>query len=283
MTCSNEQRGCYSVHDCFILSAMNHTTLTHPMLADRGVRLFLLLAGFFMTNALVGEFVGVKIFALETTLGLPPLNWSLFGQVGTLNLSGGVIMWPIVFTLTDIINEYFGKKGVRLLSNMTVMLIAYAYGLIWLTIHLSPADFWLGSYQSSGVENAQKAFAAVYGQSNWIIVGSMVAFLLGQILDVYVFHRIRGITGEKRIWLRALISTGFSQLVDSYVVLYIAFALGPQHWPLSLVLAVGTVNYCYKVGMAILLLPLLYLVHYVIERYLGQVKANELKEKAAFG
>lgn len=262
---------------------MNPIPTTSPLLADKGTRLFLLLAGFFMTNALVGEFVGVKIFALETTLGLPPFNWQLFGQAGTLNLSGGVIMWPIVFTLTDIINEYFGKRGVRLLSNMTVLLIAYAYGLIWLTIQLSPADFWLGSYESSGVSDAQQAFAAVYGQSNWIIVGSMVAFLLGQILDVYVFHRIRGITGEKRIWLRALISTGFSQMVDSYVVLYIAFALGPQHWSLNQVLAVGTVNYCYKVGMAVLLLPLLYLVHWGIERYLGAERSQQLKATAAQG
>ena len=57
----------------------------------RANRLFIFLAGFFLTNALIGEFVGVKIFALEATLGAAPFNWSLFGIDGTLNFTAGVL------------------------------------------------------------------------------------------------------------------------------------------------------------------------------------------------
>ena len=126
----------------------------------------------------------------------------------------------------------------------------------------------------------QQAFANVFGQSNWIIVGSLVAFLIGQIVDAVVFHRIRMVMGEGKIWVRATVSTIVSQLIDSFVVLYIAFVLGPQHWPISRFLAIGTVNYVYKVAMAILLIPLIYIAHYFIDRYLGGDEADKMRELA---
>ena len=114
----------------------------------------------------------------------------------------------------------------------------------------------------------QAAFATIFGQGLWTIGGSVTAFLVGQLVDVALFHRIREATGEKMVWLRATGSTAVSQLVDSFIVLYIAFVLGPQHWPIPLFLAVGTVNYCYKMAMAIVLIPLLYLGRRLIRAYL---------------
>jgi hypothetical protein len=66
-------------------------------------------------------------------------------------------------------------------------------------------------------------------------------------------------------------------------VLYIAFVIGPQHWPTSLFLAVGTLNYLYKMAAAIALIPLLYLARAGIHRYLGRARADELREHAAAG
>ena len=82
--------------------------------ASREARLYITLTGLFITNALIAEFVGVKIFALEDTLGVPPLDWRLFGQSGSLSFTAGVMLWPIVFIMTDVINEHFGVRGVRL-------------------------------------------------------------------------------------------------------------------------------------------------------------------------
>ena len=87
-------------------------------------RLFIVLAGVFITNALIAEFIGVKIFALEETLGIPRLDWNLFGQSGSLNLSAGVLLWPVVFVMTDVINEYYGRKGIQMLSFLAVGLIS---------------------------------------------------------------------------------------------------------------------------------------------------------------
>jgi uncharacterized integral membrane protein (TIGR00697 family) len=253
------------------------------MTFDRRTILFVLLGGFFIANALLAEFIGVKIFALEDTLGLPPFDWELFGQSGSLSFTAGVLLWPVVFIMTDIINEYFGKRGVRFLSWMTVGLIIYAFVFAYLAIGLAPASWWVGIQADRGVPDMQAAFAAIFGQGMWIIVGSVTAFLIGQMVDVTVFHRVRRLTGDRMVWARATGSTLVSQFIDSFVVLYIAFVLGPQQWPLELFLAVGTVNYLYKFVVAIALTPVIYLGRFLIDRYLGPELSRKMKDQAAAG
>jgi uncharacterized integral membrane protein (TIGR00697 family) len=239
------------------------------ILSSRQARLFIALAGLFITNALIAEFIGVKIFALEDTLGMAPFDWRLFGQSGSLSFTAGVMLWPIVFIMTDIINEHFGVRGVRLISWLAVGFIGYAFLFAYLAIALAPATWWITIGADRGVPDMQAAFASIFGQGLWTIAGSITAFLVGQLIDVAVFQRIRRATGERLIWLRATGSTAVSQLVDSFIVLYIAFVLGPQQWPIPLFLAVGTVNYLYKLSMAIALIPLLYVGRRLIRAYLG--------------
>jgi uncharacterized integral membrane protein (TIGR00697 family) len=247
----------------------------------KATRLFIVLTGFFLTNAIMGEFVGVKIFSLEATLGYAPLHWSLLGINGTLTFTAGVLLWPFVFILTDTINEYFGVRGVRFISWVAVLFIVYAFLAAYVAIALAPADFWVSSYAALGVPDVQTAYAQIFGQGLWTIGGSIIAFLLGQFVDVVIFHRIRRVTGERYVWLRATASTAVSQILDSFVVLYIAFVIGPQKWPVPQWLAVGTVNYIYKMGAAIALIPLLYLMRKVIESYLGHATADSMREAAA--
>ena len=248
--------------------------------SDKAGKLFVILSGFFLTNAILAEFVGIKIFALEPTLGLDPLDWTLFGQTGTLNFTAGVLLWPFVFVMTDVINEYFGRRGVRFISYLTVLFIVYAFIFAFTAIRAVPAEWWISAYEAQGIPDMQAAFAGIFGQGLWVIAGSLVAFLIGQLLDVAVYHRVRRWTGEKKIWLRATGSTLISQFVDSFVVLYIAFVLGPQRWSMDLFLAVGTLNYSYKFLMAIAMTPLIYLAHALIDRYLGD-EAGRMKEAAA--
>jgi uncharacterized integral membrane protein (TIGR00697 family) len=255
--------------------------MTMRTIDARANRLFIVLTGFFLTNAIIGEFVGVKIFALEATLGLAPFNWTLFGITGTLNFTAGVIVWPFVFILTDVINEYFGVRGVRYISWVAVGLISYAYLVAYATISLAPAKFWVDINAGMGVPNIQTAFAQIFGQGMWTICGSIVAFMVGQLVDVVIFHRILKMTGERYVWLRATASTAVSQILDSFIVLYIAFVIGPQHWSIPQFLAVGTVNYVYKMTAAVVLIPLLYLGRVVIERYLGHAEAERLRREAA--
>ncbi|HMS99281.1 MAG TPA: VUT family protein, partial [Saprospiraceae bacterium] len=105
--------------------------------------LFIFLAGFFVVNAIVAEFIGIKIFSLEKTLGIAPFSFSLLGQEGlSFNLTAGVLLWPVVFVMTDLINEYYGPRAVRFLSWMAVGLIIYAFIMVFTAIAVTPNDWW---------------------------------------------------------------------------------------------------------------------------------------------
>jgi len=261
--------------------------MIHTIIKNKPTRLFIILAGIFICNALIAELMGVKLFSLEETIGIQPLRLKIFGNEFSFNLTAGVLLWPVVFIMTDIINEYYGMKGVRFLSFMAIGLIGYAFVMFQGAIHISPAGFWVGNYSKQGVPDADKAYRAIFGQSSWIIIGSLVAFGIGQILDVFIFHKIKKITGEKSIWLRSTGSTVVSQFVDSFVVLFIAFYIGPristnqgQPWGFGLVMTICIGNYIYKFVMALILTPVIYLVHGWIERYLGHSLAADMKQAA---
>lgn len=258
--------------------------MIHNILKNRGTRLFIILGGFFIANALIAEVIGVKIFSLEDTVGVSRANINLFGSSFSFHLTAGVLLWPVVFVMTDIINEYYGPRGVKFLSYIAIALISYAFLMFNGAIHLSPSEYFsIGN----NIDKPDNAFRGIFGQGLWIIIGSIVAFLIGQVLDVLVFHRIKKITGEKRMWLRATGSTLVSQLVDSFVVLFIAFYVGKriqtgqgEPWSLHQVLVTGTGNYIYKFIVAIVLTPIIYLVHGWIENYLGKDTAAKMKQAA---
>ncbi|MBA9077765.1 queuosine precursor transporter [Rufibacter quisquiliarum] len=234
-------------------------------------QLFMVLSGIFLTNALLAELIGVKIFSGEGVFGLAGAQIPVLGTKFDFNLTAGVIIWPVVFITTDIINEYFGKDGVKRISFLTAGLIAYAFVVIVAATWLPPAPFWQ-EVNSQGPNGApfdmDYAYNRVFRQGLGIIVGSLVAFLVGQLLDAHVFHWLKHLTGSRKIWLRATGSTLVSQLVDTVVVLFIAFYLFGD-WSLTLVLSVSVINYLYKFTVAVLLTPLLYLAHGVIDRYLA--------------
>ncbi|MEO6305887.1 MAG: queuosine precursor transporter [Bacteroidia bacterium] len=207
---------------------------------------FIILAGFFITNAIVAELIGGKLIQF----------FGLFTQ------SIGIIMWPVVFILTDLINEHYGKQGVRKLTYITVGLIAYTFILISIGLNINAVPF-------SPVNDEN--FRIVFGQSQWIIVGSIIAFLLSQMVDVYVFWLFRHRTGNKLIWLRSTGSTVISQLVDTFVVQYVAFVL-PGKWTVDEFIHNASWGYSFKLMIAIGLIPFIYLGHFAINKFLDKDK-----------
>ncbi len=264
----------------------------HNFFAAKSNRLWVVLAGFFLTNALVAEFMGVKLFSLERTLGWPEAQLFIFGQ-GPLafNLTAGVLLWPFVFLMTDVINEYFGPRGVRVLSWLTAAMIGYGFVMLFWAIGLEPASFWPKSHLLPSFSEAEKmamlekvgdynaAYSLVFSQSLWIIAGSLAAFLIGQLIHVAIFHRNKKTTGDQKVWLRATGSTLVSQLVDSFVVVFIAFYL-PGKWTLTQTVSLAVLSYLYKFSMAVLLTPAVYGLHFLIDRWLGEDLAREMKRAA---
>lgn len=240
--------------------------------------LFIILSSIFLTNAILAELIGVKIFSAESLLGVPPAQMDILGFVLDFNLTAGVVIWPVVFITTDIINEYFGRDGVKRLSTLTAFLIAYIFVAIYFVTSLPPANFWMeihGKMPDGTPFDINYAFSKIFLQGLGIILGSIFAFLISQFLDVYVFHFLRRFTGSKRIWVRATGSTLVSQLIDSFVVLTIAFYIFGD-WPFIQVVSVGIINYIYKFVVAVVLTPLLYLAHGLIDNYLGEDLADKM-------
>ena len=251
------------------------------LLAQKRNKLFLILASIVISNAIIAEVIGVKIFSAEATVGLQPAHLNILGFVMDFNLTAGAVIWPVVFITTDLINEYFGKPGVKRVSYLAALLIAYLFVVIFITMRLSPADFWIdtNNKDSSGnIFNIDFAFNKIFGQGQRIILGSLSAFLLGQLIDVFIFQQLRKITGPKMLWLRATGSTLISQLMDSFVVLFIAFG---GIFTNDQIIAIGITNYIYKFSVAILLTPILYIGHFMIDRYLGKDNAEKISEEAA--
>ena len=252
--------------------------MIHNILKDRPTKLFLGFTAFFVANALIAESIGTKLFSLEKVFGQHPVSFTLFGQTGmSFVLTCGVLLWPLEFVMTDIVNEYYGPRAVRRISLTAIIIISYAFLMYFLSIGIPPADVWLQSSAKQGVNNIQDSYNAVFGQNMRIIIGSLVAFFVSQMVDVTIFHKIKKLTGDKHMWLRATGSTLVSQLVDSYVVLFIAFS-GTFKW--QLILAIGLMNYTYKFVMAIILTPLIYVVEGWIEKYVGHAVARDMKLSA---
>jgi uncharacterized integral membrane protein (TIGR00697 family) len=263
------------------MSSSTGTALAAPGDASgreqRRQALLVVLAGFFLGNALLAEMIGGKLFQV-------PAPWQALVGEGSVwqafTLSCGVILWPLVFIISDIINEYFGRAGVRRLSFLGAGIIAYAFLALWVCDQVRAAAF-------SPVDDA--SFSRVFLQSRWIIVGSITAFLAAQLIDVTVFWIIRRHTGHRLLWLRATGSTLVSQLIDAFVVafigLYLPWRLGFSQAaePFTFVRYLNTASsgYLFKLAVAIGTTPLLYLIHAAIDRYLGPEAAEMLIEDTA--
>jgi uncharacterized integral membrane protein (TIGR00697 family) len=202
---------------------------------------YVILAGIFITNAIVAELIGGKLI-----------------DVGSAVMSIGILPWPIVFITTDLINEYFGEKGVKKLSLITAGLIAYTFFILYFAMKIP----------STGISSVTtNQFNAVFGQSQLIIIGSITAFLASQLIDVTIFHLVKKRTGNKMIWLRSTGSTAISQFFDSFIVLGIAFYL-PGIMDFETYVISGLTGYTVKLVIAVLMTPLIYLGHFIIEKYL---------------
>ncbi|MEE1897664.1 queuosine precursor transporter [Flavobacterium rakeshii] len=216
------------------------------MLQTRKDTIFIILAGIFITNAVVAELIGGKLI-----------------NVGPYVMSIGILPWPVVFLTTDLINEYFGRKGVRRLSFITAGLIAYCFIVLYLALQIPAAKGF------NTVNDEQ--FTAVFGQSMWIIVGSITAFLVSQLIDIAIFHFFKQRTGNKMIWLRTTGSTVISQLFDSFIVLGIAFWLTGKIDTATYIASAFT-GYFVKLIIAIVLTPLIYVGHAWISKYIEPEK-----------
>ena len=218
--------------------------------------LFIILAGFFITNAVTAELISSKLIDIPLSLGWG--DW----KIGPFVTIVGVLPWPVVFIVTDLINEFYGPQVIKRLSWITAGLISYCFIIVFMAMVI-PANTSISPNTATDAE-----FNKVFGQGIWVVAGSITAFLVSQIIDATLFAWLKSRTGNRMIWLRSTGSTVLSQLFDSYIVLYIGFIL-PGTLPMSAFWEIAPTNYVLKLCIAIALTPAIYGLHWAVKRYLG--------------
>ncbi|GAB5535557.1 MAG: queuosine precursor transporter [Rubricoccaceae bacterium] len=231
----------------------------------RAQKVYVVCASVFLTALVIAESTAGKFF---TAFDLPGTITILGVEFESVVMTAGVIAFPVTFIVTDVMNEYFGKAGIRFVTYIGLAMVAFAFGLLKIALAVPTAPI-------SPVPD--EAFVAVFGTTTRVIFASLVAYVIGQLVDIALFHRLRQWTQGRHLWLRATGSTLGSQFIDTFIVLTIAF-WGNLAW--GEILAITLFNYGYKVGIAIGITPLVYLAHALIDRYLGHDRAEALVELA---
>lgn len=206
------------------------------------------MAGVFITSAIVAELISCK--SVPTFIA---------------PIIAGIVPWPVVFLLTDVMNEYFGQKAVKRLSWITTGMIAFCFLLVYIAVEM-PTD--KGSYMSD------TEFRKAFGGSLPIMIGSITAFIVSQLIDVRLFHLFNKLLKGRWIWVRSTGSTMISQLADGFIVLFIGFYL-PGTFDFQQILEYWMMGYAFKLLVAVSLTPLIYLMHYLARTILGAKSAVE--------
>lgn len=235
---------------------------------SRPEKLFVFCTAVFITALVVAEATASKFF---TAFDLPA-PFSILGvQFDSVVMTAGVIAFPITFIVTDLLNEYYGKAGIRYVTLVGMVMILFEFALVQVAItvptsRISPVP--------------QEAFQIVFGATGRVIIGSLTAYLIGQFVDITLFHWLRRLTDGRMLWLRATGSTFGSQFLDTFIVLVVAFA-GQLRF--QEIVAITLFNYTYKFVIAVVITPAIYASHWMMDRYLGRETAEILIEAAEQG
>lgn len=242
----------------------------HP--ADMTVpqRVYVWLTGLFVASLLIADIIGIKLFHIPL-----PFSFSLpfFGTISSVEHTCGMLTFPITFLLTDLINEYYGKKGARRVTFIGLAMAVF----VFLMMNIAQAM----PYLDAPFNVSPSSFDAVFGSAKVMYVASLCAYLVGQLSDIAIFGFLKRLTGQRFVWLRATGSTVVSQFLDSFVVTLLAFNVGrkltgapPQDIvPFDRILPIALTGYSLKFVLAIAITPLIYAGRGIMHRWLGMTPA----------
>jgi uncharacterized PurR-regulated membrane protein YhhQ (DUF165 family) len=233
-------------------------------------RIYLLLATSFSVILVLTNIIGFKLFQAP----LKP----------DFALTAGIITYPLTFLITDIVSEVYGKRRADFMVVVGFLMSLLMLGIVQLAVALPPHPYWVpavdafysegwrageGLPESGALEGYQHAFHSVFALNGVLLVGSMLAYLCAQLTDNFLFHFFKRLTQGKHLWLRNNGSTMVSQAVDTLVVNSILFFIGfgmDYATGFSIMLTI----YVYKLVLAALDTPLIYLGIYMVKRALGE-------------
>lgn len=216
---------------------------------DTRSKLFLTLTAVFTTSLVVGDLIGGKL------MGVP-----LLGQVRYLSV--GFIPFPITFLLTDLLNEFYGRRAARTVTWVGFGMACFTLAVVQLAV---AAPWHPDTLQPGWPGLTPNTFDAVFASGTRILLASMTAYVVAQLIDIAVFHRLKSLTGGKLLWVRATGSTVLSQLIDTLIIQSLVWNTTLDVPRLTNLIVTSWVG---KVLIAVLLTPLIYAGHALVQRVL---------------
>lgn len=208
---------------------------------DRNLQLYALYVSLFVAILVVTNIIGTKLFVFmpetfpEGFFGVPFV------------LTTGILTYPFTFWLTDVVSEIWGSRHANWMVALGFICSVFMLGFIALARVMPPAEIWNvpaefaefyspdryildsgGKVQAIDARAAQASFAFTFQSPVLLLFSSMLAYLVAQLIDVYLFHFWKKLTKGKHLWLRNNGSTFFSQFIDTIIVnsLFLFFAFG---------------------------------------------------------
>lgn len=245
-------------------SHSNPANPAEPHALSTPQKVYLWLCSFSLASLLVADVVGVKLFRV-------PLPFSIAGY-DAVEHTCGMLTFPITFVLTDLVNEYFGRKAARRLTYIGVAMGLFVFAVLNIAQAMP--------YLDKPFNVSKASFDAIFGSAKVMYVASLSAYLVGQLADISMFGLIKRATGEKYVWLRATGSTVVSQMLDSFVVTYLAFSLGrrlfgeadgPPPATMHEIMTIAITGYTLKFVLAIAMTPVIYAGRFIMRTWFGLV------------
>jgi uncharacterized PurR-regulated membrane protein YhhQ (DUF165 family) len=246
---------------------MSEFAISTNVIQERRERVFLVLAGFFLCAMTLLNVIGITRFV----------------HVGPMQLAVGVLAYPITFLCTDLISELYGRARANFMVTVGLILNGFILAVMWLGNALPAIDPvaqppWqtlslasdVGLPDGSSVSGSVELFSLIYANTTGAVFASMVAYILAQYIDVFLYHWIKKKTNGKHLWLRNNGSTLVSQAVDSITVVGITFGAVLLSGDMSLTIVLGLMlsNYLFKMASALADTPIIYLLVYKLRPYL---------------
>jgi|TARA_A200000113_G_scaffold225113_2_gene244913 uncharacterized integral membrane protein (TIGR00697 family) len=209
-------------------------------------------------SILLFRFFGLKGLFIAVTLGIMLANLqggkvsdlNIFGQ--TFTVSMGAIMYSGIYFATDLISEKYGRKE----ANKAVILGAISNIVIMFTLVLS--TYYLPSGIAASSDKVHSAISTLALYSPIFVIGSITAYLISQTFDVWIFHKIKTLTGDKYLWLRNNLSTLSSQALDTFIYTFVWVIAGELSFFTAL--SIALTKYIFKFIIAIVDTFFIYLV-----------------------
>lgn len=203
---------------------------------------------FFVVVLLISNLVASKLCYFGTV--------SIAGVQFDIILSGAQLLFPLTYIFGDIFTEVYGYAGSRR-AIWHGFLSTALLTILGVTITKLPPAPEFGN---------QAAFESIFGFLPRLIVASLVAYWCGEFSNAFVMAKMKILTGGKMLWARTIASTAVGQLVDTVIVMTIAF-WGRIDW--QVIESLIVTGYLVKVGYEVLATPITYLVINFLKRAEG--------------